>query len=75
MKQNLILEIPLCDYLFDFNSSLPVAMLFFSLGLQSSEATVKHPVSEIVWLIQQNQVFISGSQFHFIFNFSVEEDG
>lgn len=38
-------------------------MLFFSLVLQSSEATVEHPVSEIVWLIQQDQVFTSDSQF------------
>lgn len=63
MKQNLIFKIPLYDYLFDFSSSLAVAMLFISLVFQSTEATVEHPVSELVWCIQQNQVFISSSPF------------
>lgn len=63
MKQNLILEIPLYDYLFDLNSSLAVAVIFISLVFQSSEATVEHPVSEIASLIQQNRVFISNSWF------------
>lgn len=66
-KQNLILEILLHDYLFDFNSSLPVAMLFITLVLQSSEATVEHPVSEIDLLISTKQSLYFSIQKVFIF--------